>query len=535
MNYNNKFINNQEMKKIIMLFMLTFVAGMAGAQNSIVSIDEVASMMQDDVTLENKSAVVFISKRDNIIVTSSANNDVISPTRKMDDGRFATEVTCAMEKGGDRSRTFGILIQGTTLKGEKKKTLAAGKRFYFDVEAAEHMLGLLYPETRDILYPVEGKTCIVFNIPPDINNLKVECSNQLRGKTEATSENGVNVLSLELDANVLKEYIAIVDNAQQQLIEKNNAFNALRAEINAKASDPKYDIDAAEAREKAMKSELEQMQKEAPSLFVRLTGESSNTVYVDVAKLRALGAKAKLTVNVTDALHTEKVFTGKFEEMLSQANTHRMNRDYKLAKQYYESAAQASDASATDKQTAMESATKMEELNAFKDETDQLAGRLYEITRNNQRVNKDQLHALIDDISERYRTLHLETKDQFYLDEANRLQAEKSKIGFVLKGRFVMSEYKGGSLQEVPITNVRIYGSQASNSDEMDSPKFSRKGEIIETVTAADGHFSLNLHAGEYKTIIFEAIGNKDIKINKHVSVEGRTDDRNVKIRFPKD
>ena len=343
------------------------------------------------------------------------------------------------------------------------------------------------------------------------------------------------MLSLELDANVLKEYIAIVDNAQQQLIEKNNAFNALRAEINAKASDPKYDIDAAEAREKAMKSELEQMQKEAPSLFVRLTGESSNTVYVDVAKLRALGAKAKLTVNVTDALHTEKVFTGKFEEMLSQANTHRMNRDYKLAKQYYQSAAQASDASATDKQTAMESATKMEELNAFKDETDQLAGRLYEITRNNQRVNKDQLHALIDDISERYRTLHLETKDQFYLDEANRLQAEKSKIGFVLKGRFVMSEYKGGSLQEVPITNVRIYGSQASNSDEMDSPKFSRKGEIIETVTAADGHFSLNLHAGEYKTIIFEAIGNKDIKINKHVSVEGRTDDRNVKIRFPKD
>jgi hypothetical protein len=183
----------------------------------------------------------------------------------------------------------------------------------------------------------------------------------------------------------------------------------------------------------------------------------------------------------------------------------------------------------------MESATKMEELNAFKDETDQLAGRLYKITRNNQRVNKDQLHALIDDISERYRTLHLETKDQFYLDEANRLQAEKSKIGFVLKGRFVMSEYKGGSLQEVPITNVRIYGSQASNSDEMDSPKFSRKGEIIETVTAADGHFSLNLHAGEYKTIIFEAIGNKDIKINKHVSVEGRSDDRNVKIRFPKD
>ena len=168
--------------------------------------------------------------------------------------RLMTEHPRAM----NMSNTLDNSVSVSEHHEEKKKTLAAGKRFYFDVEAAEHMLGLLYPETRDILYPVEGKTCIVFNIPPDINNLKVECSNQLRGKTEATSENGVNVLSLELDANVLKEYIAIVDNAQQQLIEKNNAFNALRAEINAKASDPKYDIDAAEAREKAVSQETQE-------------------------------------------------------------------------------------------------------------------------------------------------------------------------------------------------------------------------------------------------------------------------------------
>lgn len=523
------------MKKITALFLLLICVCAVHAQNSIVTIDEVTSMMQDDVTLDKKSVAVFISKRDNLVITSSNHSDVVEKATKMADGRYATEVTCEMSQGADRSRTFGILIQGTTLKGEKKKTMVAGKRFFFEVDAAQHMLGLIYPDTRNILYPVEGKACVEFNIPQDITDLQVECNKELRGKVSTSSENGVNIISLELDVNTLQEFLAYSDKQQMELVQMNEAYNALKREIDEKASDKNYDIDAAEAKEKAMKEELEQAQKATVAPFVRLTGESSNTVYLDAAKLRALGAKSKLTVNVTDALHTEKVFTGKFEEMLSQANTHRANHDYKLAKQYYESAALADDASSTDKQTAMESASKMEELNVFKEETDRLRDRLYEVTHSNQRVNKQQLHALIDEISERYRTLNLETQDPYFLDEANRLQAEKNKVGFVLKGRFVISEYKGGALEEVPVTNVRIYGSQRSNSDEMDSPKFPFKGEVIETVTAADGKFNLNLQPGEYKTIIFEAIGNKDIKKNKHVSVEGRSDDRNVKIRFPKD
>ena len=97
-----------------------------------------------------------------------------------------------------------------------------------------------------------------------------------------------------------------------------------------------------------------------------------------------------------------------------------------------------------------------------------------------------------------------------------------------------MSEYKGGVVNETPITNVRIYGSQAFNCDDMDKPSYQDKGELITTVTDPEGKYSFNFPQGKYRTIIFEVVDNSQIKVNKHISVVGRNEDRNVKIRFPK-
>ena len=69
----------------------------------------------------------------------------------------------------------------------------------------------------------------------------------------------------------------------------------------------------------------------------------------------------------------------------------------------------------------------------------------------------------------------------------------------------------------------------------MEKTAYLHKGETIATIDAPDGTFSLTLMPGQYKTLIFEVVGNKKIKKNKHLSIEGRTDDRNVKIRFSMD
>ena len=70
---------------------------------------------------------------------------------------------------------------------------------------------------------------------------------------------------------------------------------------------------------------------------------------------------------------------------------------------------------------------------------------------------------------------------------------------------------------------------------EMEKRKYPNKGELITTITSIDGKFSFTIHPNQYKTLIFEAFNNKDIKLNKAIKIEGRVDDRNIKIRLPKD
>jgi hypothetical protein len=177
----------------------------------------------------------------------------------------------------------------------------------------------------------------------------------------------------------------------------------------------------------------------------------------------------------------------------------------------------------------------MEKLAKFKEETDAIADKLYELSASNKVVNKNAFVKMIDDMVDRYNALHKETGDDFYQQEALRLAKEKDDIGFVFKGRVVYSEYKGGSILETPLSNVVIYGSTFSKNEDMDDKDYIHKGDIIETEVDSEGRFSFTLKPGQYKTIIFEVHGDKKIKKNKHVSLEGRTGDRNVKVRFAKD
>jgi hypothetical protein len=268
--------------------------------------------------------------------------------------------------------------------------------------------------------------------------------------------------------------------------------------------------------------------------YVSIKGEGTNERVIEPEMILALQSKGKLRYNVMLLSKTVSVFKTKYEEMLNQAVSHKNSRDYAAAKMYYENAAQAEGASESDKQAALQSAQQMDKLAKFKAETDATADKLYELSANNRVVNKEAFIKMIDDMVERYNALHRETGDKFYQDEAQRLLKEKGNLGFVFKGKCVLSEYKGGQLLEYPVSGiVYIYGSQFSKCDDMDDKDYPFKGELITTITEPGGRYSFTLKPGQYKTIIFE-IDDKKIKKNKHVSVEGRTDDRNVKVRFAK-
>jgi hypothetical protein len=215
------------------------------------------------------------------------------------------------------------------------------------------------------------------------------------------------------------------------------------------------------------------------------------------------------------------------------------NRDYQMAQQYYEDAANQKDASKADKETARNSAKKMATLAEFKDSADFHAAKIYELSRSDKKIDKKALFSLMDIVAESYNALYHETGDPYYKEEADKMLAQKTKIGIVIKGKTVMSEYKGGILNEYPLTNVRVYGCQVSKNEmtekEMEKRKYPHKGELITTITSPDGKFSFTMQPNQYKTLIFEAFDNKDIELNKAIKVEGRVDDRNIKVRLPKD
>ena len=285
--------------------------------------------------------------------------------------------------------------------------------------------------------------------------------------------------------------------------------------------------------EERLKEELTRAQDNwLEAATIKVYGENTNVLTLPVSDIQAIQTKSCTPYGIL--LLREKVFASKFDELMHQGSDFLERRDYELAGAHYASAAEVAGISAIDKMTARRSSEKMETLHAWKQELNSRADNLYRVTHQGGMVNKKQLFGMMDELIALNKSMYKETADTYYLEEASRLSEEKQNVGLVIKGRFVMSEYAGGVVKETPITNVRIYGSQDFNNDKMDKPTYLGKGELIKTITDADGHFSFNFKPGKYRSIIFEAVGNPEIKENKHISILGTTDDRNIKIRFPK-
>ena len=342
-----------------------------------------------------------------------------------------------------------------------------------------------------------------------------------------TAGSGANLISLEIAMDSLNKFREQITQVQAQYDEISKIIQAKEKTDIKSITDQEYD------QEERLKNELVKAQNDWIEIAtIKVFGENTNTITLPMEDIMNIQAKSLTPYGIL--LLKEKVFASKYDELMHQAKEYMERRDYELAGAHYASAAEVNGISDVDRITAKRSSEKMETLNTYKQHLDVNADNLYRVTHAGGMINKKQLFGMIDELITLYKAMYKETTDTYYLEEANRLAEEKQDVGIVIKGRFVSSEYKGGVAQETPITNVRIYGSQDFNNDKMDSRSYIGKGELIKTVTDADGHFSFNYKPGKYRAIIFEAVGNPQIKENKHISVLGNTDDRNLKIRFPK-
>lgn len=510
------------------LYALSCVVMLVSAQESMITISKDSRLSKEE-QLEGKAAVVFISKSEELVISTTVNKDPICDTPQKTAQGF--EYRMVLDISGGRDRIFNISKKGTTFSEKTGQILLEADRCIgFNVEIVNNPITM---ETSDEggYYIQSGNGWALIEINSEIK-LDLTYSPDLR----AIHKSGLSKAGTYVDSLIIK--VSDLHDMTEDLKEKTVSLELLNAQYDSllekQASDA--EIDALEKKIDITKDEVEKMSDKLNHLtYISIKGEGTNERTIEQADVLALNSKEKRAYKVMALLKTVSVFKTKYEEMLNQAVSHKNSRDYAAAKMYYENAAQSEGASESDKQAALQSAQHMDKLAKFKAETDATADKLYELSANNRVVNKEAFIKMIDDMVERYNALHMETGDKFYKDEAQRLLKEKGNLGFVFKGRCVIGEYKGGSLQETPFTNVRIYGSQFSNCEDMDKKDYLHKGELITTVTDPDGRYSLTLKPGQYKTLIFEATHDKKIKKNKHVSVEGRTDDRNVKIRFAKD
>lgn len=498
----------------------------AGAQ-SVITVQK-ENIVKRAGASDGKGTIVFKSQSAELVVTSSVKEDPICDEPVKVQGVYEYRMACDISNGSDK-RVFTIALKGTTIAEKTGQIqLFEDRTPCFSVELVSNPI-TMEPASDGSHFIGEGNgwALIEFNSETP---LTVKFNDALRGKLKSgRSKAGTYVDSLIINVDVVKTLSDAVREQEARI----EALEKHYDEVIQTATDKELDD---LAREKDALNEIKVRNETRLYEITRISimGKGTNERVVDPEAIINLASKEKLRYNVVLLTKTKTVFKTRYEEMVHQAGNHKLIRDYGEAKHFYESAAEAEGATESDRQAALKSAQKMGKLAEFKAETDSMADTLYTISVGNRRVNKDAFFALIDEIAQRYDALYAETGDEYYRNEAERLRKQKNNIGFVFKGRCVTSDYKGGRVLEEPLGNVYIYGSDRSYCEAMDRQDYVFKGELIGT-SAADGTYSFTLKDGQYKTIIFEVHGDKRFKKNKHVSLEGRTGDRNVKVRFSKD
>lgn len=525
-----------ETRTLTRLFLMALMALMPAclrAQDA-VAVAEMPEKTAADASLGNDKAIaVFLMKSDNIIISSSNHRDVVGTAAKQKDGQWAVEVTCDLaDKGIERQRTFTALIKNTSLKGSVSKTVQPGKRYYFTATEAKHMLNLWWPETRNILYPVAGKSCLELQIPANITDLDLKFSDGIGGKVTRRTETGLNILALEIDCKKLQAFIADMEAKEQAFRNAEDAYHSLKTKNDERMNEPNFNFDAAEAQEKELENAMNEAANQIPQLFIVLSGDGSNQVEVDPDKVRSLLVKPKykLTVGVNDNLHKEIVGTTPFAEKLRSANQAWQSRRFKEAITFYEQAAADKDATEADKTACTGWIETIKLCLSARDAANDALLLLKRFKENREQVSPEKIIELYDVAINNYTTLYSLTRNDYYQKSIEAITKSKAKIGIVMSGTVVSSDLKQGVFVEKPVTGIDIYAVEHYDRSAMSK---GIHGEKVGTVDA-EGRFKLELKRDVYEGLLFIPVANREFKRNVFQPLHGNKH-LDIHVRFSKD
>lgn len=536
------------MKKTLAFLLCLYACLHIQAQESALSISELPNLNTTDETLDTKAQISFLSVENNLTVTSSNKNDEVKAAIKQSDGQYVVNVLCDMSnKNTDRKRKFTVKLSGTSQQESVEKVLSAGKCFFFQVLIAEHQLCFNFPSNTNPFYETtEKKSCIEINVPQDIGELTMNFSEGIGKQLKSKSSGGYKTLCLEIDCQSLNAFFDNKKKCETTAREAEKALMDFKAEYDAKMTEENFDFDAADAKEKELEAQLEKALADIPTFFITLSGKKTNTIdlieekdffsYSSTGQMEGLitnllSPKSLITVGVDDLLRKEirTVATTEVAEKLNLAQNAYNAGQFKAAITYYQQAIDSDEATEENKGEIQGFLNRVQTCADAQAEANKALTLLKVYKEKGEAVNPDNVVELYDVAIANYKTIYSITKNDRYHERIEALEKSRSKIGYVMSGTVISTNFKQGQLVEEAITGIEIYGVHYFNKEMQKGVH----GDHVGTVDA-NGKFHIEIPRGEYDGLLFVPVNNKKFSKNVYQSLRNAKH-LDIQVKFTRD
>lgn len=536
------------MKKVIAFLLFLHACILVQAQESALSISELPNLNTTDEALGTKAQISFLSAENNLIVTSSNKNDEVKTAIKQSDGQYVVNVQCDMSnKNTDRKRKFTVKLSGTSQQESVEKVLSAGKCFFFQVLIAEHQLCFNFPSNTNPFYETtEKKSCIEINVPQDIGELKLNFPEGIGKQLKSKTSQGYKTLCLEIDCQSMNAFFDNKKKCEANAREAEKALTNFKSEYDAKMTEENFDFDAADAKEQELVAQYEKALADIPTFFITLSGKKTNTIdlleekdffsYSSTGQMEGLitnllSPKSLITVGIDDLLRKEiqTVATTEVAEKLNLAQNAYNAGQFKAAITYYQQALESDEATEENKVEIQGFLSRVQTCSEAQNEANKSLTLLKVFKEKGEAVNPDKVVELYDVAIANYKTIYSITRNERYQERIETLEKSRSKIGYVMSGTVISTNFKQGQLVEEAITGIEVYGVHYFTKEMQKGVHGDHVGSVD-----ANGKFHIEVPRGEYDGLLFVPVNNKKFSKNVYQSLRNAKH-LDIQVKFTKD
>ena len=221
--------------------------------------------------------------------------------------------------------------------------------------------------------------------------------------------------------------------------------------------------------------------------------------------------------------------TTEVAEKLNLANNAYNAGQFKTAAAYYQQAMESKEATDENKNEIQAFLSRVNDCSAAQLEANKVLTLLKNYKENGKDVNPDEVVALYDVAIANYKTIYSITRNERYQQRIEALEKSRAKIGYVMSGTVISTDFKQGQLMEEAITGIEIYGVSAKTKDMMKGVH----GVHVGTVDP-QGKFHVEVPREEYEGLLFVPSGNKKFSKNVYQTLRGKKH-LDIKVVFSRD